>query len=101
MHVVAEILEIISEVMVTLNWGARKINDGPVRWKKRDFNKEADYLANYAMDTREDFRFWNHDVLSQGVSSIRNIQGWSDGGCRVDQNISSYGWIIKCWTDAG
>ena len=67
-----------------------------MQWRKREFNKEADYLANYAMNTKCDLDFVSNTLLAKR-SAITNLQGWSDGGCRVAEGISSYGWILKVW----
>ena len=63
------------------------------------FNKEADFLANHAMNTKQDFLFVNSEFFSNKAENLRNLQGWSDGGCRVEEKISSYGWLIKGWLD--
>lgn len=96
--IVSEILRDISDIMVDRNWGPRKITGDPVTWRSRGFNKEADYLANQAMDAKRGFRFTN-EALMANSKSIKNIQGWSDGGCRVEEGVASYGWLLKAWTN--
>ena len=61
-------------------------------------NKEADYIANHVMDRQADMRYWNAGFLSQDHKQLTNIQGWSDGGSRSAEGLSSYGWILKGWT---
>eukprot|EP00973_Karenia_brevis_P060028 8352652-Karenia_brevis.AAC.1 len=53
------------------------------------------------MDTRAGFNFTNRDLVADHFNEIRNIQGWSDGGCRTSDGISSYGWLLKAWTTTG
>eukprot|EP00973_Karenia_brevis_P029674 4093119-Karenia_brevis.AAC.1 len=55
----------------------------------REFNKEADALANLAMD-QESSSNW-----ARPVSALRPycLRGWFDGGRRGEQH-SSYGWIL-------
>ena len=54
-------------------------------------NKEADYIANHVMDTQGDIRYWNVGFLTQDLKQLTNIQGWSDGGSRSAEGLSSYG----------
>ena len=42
-------------------------------------------------------RYWNETLLKDNRKDITNVQGWSDGGSRDVQNISSYGWVLKAW----
>ena len=91
-----DIFDSIGEVFLIHNWGPRHANGPPVRWVRRDFNAEADWLANVAMNTRSSFHFINQELVND-KSIITNIQGWSDGGSRDLQNVSSYGWILKAW----
>ena len=53
------------------------------------------------MNTKQDFSFVNSELFSNQAAKLRNLQGWSDGGCRVDDRTSSYGWLIKGWLDTG
>ena len=96
----AEILDTIAKVMTEANWGPKSFYGDPIVWRKREFNKEADFLANYAMDNRKDFHYINEELINQRKSII-NVQGWSDGGCGVEERISSFGWILKGWTCSG
>ena len=77
---VGMVLDEISAVMVSSNWGPRNFNEAPVRWRRRCFNKEADYLANLAMDSKHDFHYVNDLVYNRRYHNISNIQGWCDGG---------------------
>jgi hypothetical protein len=95
---ISQIIETISEAMIRFNWGPRKSNGKPVKWRRRDLNKEADYIANFVMDTKADVNYWNKEFLANNLEKITSIQGWSDGGCRLEEGISSYGWILKGWT---
>eukprot|EP00973_Karenia_brevis_P083722 11617123-Karenia_brevis.AAC.1 len=54
----------------------------PVVWRSRDWNKEADWLANWAMDHEQDFSYSNPML---DVAKISNLMGWSDGGSRLTQ----------------
>ncbi len=98
-QVVADILDIIAGTMVEHNWGPRSFDGEPIEWRKREYNQEADFLANYAMDTDSDFNYVNGQLLEGGVEKICNIQGWCDGGSRRRQNKSAYGWLLKVWLE--
>ena len=74
--IVGTVLDEISEVMVSLSWGLRQFNDDPVHWRRRSFNKETDYLANLAMDSRDDFHYFNEFVYKKGYHNISNIHIW-------------------------
>eukprot|EP00973_Karenia_brevis_P093756 12418916-Karenia_brevis.AAC.1 len=87
--------------MLCHNWGPRHAGGNPVRWKKREFNKEADWLANHAMNTRRNLRFFNEKFMSGDLGTLSNVQGWSDGGIRFKERISAYAWLLKAWTDKG
>ena len=63
----------------------------PFIWRRRQFNKQADYAANTAMDVGKDRTAnWMPDggLTAPGWNAI----AFSDGGCR--RNASSYGWTI-------
>ena len=94
---VGMVLEKIPAVMVSSNWGPRNFNEAPVPWRRRCFNKDADHLANLAMDSKHDFHYVNDLVYNRGYHNISNIQGWCDGGSRCTSNVSSHAWIIKAW----
>eukprot|EP00973_Karenia_brevis_P028985 3999063-Karenia_brevis.AAC.1 len=51
------ILNIIAEMYVVRDGGPKSCVADPVRWTRRDGNKEADFLANEAMDTRSNFNY--------------------------------------------
>jgi hypothetical protein len=53
---------------------------------------------DYALDHRHDICVWNADVLRFRQDEICYVQRWSDGGCRSEENITSYGWFVKGWT---
>ena len=66
-------------------------------WIRREFNKEADYLANLAMQRSDDQTYvWKGfvDYMEFGFS----IMGWSDGGFKFSAE-SGGGWLIKAWID--
>ena len=94
----SQTLETIAKILIEGNWGPRNFDSDPVVWRRREYNKEADFLANYAMDTGRDFNWTNATFVGKGSASrITNLQGWSDGGSRPDEGVSSYGWILKGW----
>ena len=76
----SEIIEYISEAMIRCNWGPRSFNGNPVRWRQRELNKEADYIAIFCMDTKADLDYWNKEFLANNFEKITNIQVRSDGG---------------------
>ena len=87
------ISDLFSSLIVDLGWTPRHATSDPVTWRKREFNKEADFLANYAMDRCSDFSY----VGSLGAEGFgeTSLMGWSDGGLRSEDGIASYGWILK------
>ena len=89
----------ISEMMVGYNWGPRCVDSSPIKWVRREFNKEADYVANFCMDAREDFEHVNTEFLNTYKGNITNIQCWSDGGHRPEHGISSFAWVVKGWVN--
>jgi hypothetical protein len=94
-----EILTIIADMFIGGKWGAKAPADDPVTWKRREFNKEADYLANYAMDSREDFMFIG-DIQQIDWEKVHLI-GWSDGGSRWEEGCSSSAWLLKVLDEKG
>ena len=47
-----------------------------------------------------------HRILANSEQRMKLVMGeatsgGSDGGSRVHQDISAYGWILKAWTDKG
>ena len=56
---IAALIGDISEAMIGYNLGPRSVNGCPARWLRREFNKEADYIANHCMDTQQDFNYVN------------------------------------------
>ena len=73
----ATILDIIAQVTAEINWGPRKFDGEPVQWRRREFNKEADHLANYAMNTKGNLDYVNQRLLAK-LSNITYLQGWND-----------------------
>jgi hypothetical protein len=88
-----DILGCIAEIYVRGQWGPKSPAADAVRWMKREFNKESDFLANYAMDSKEDFVFTGN--LQNIDLSNGHLIGWSDGGSRIDDNCASCAWILK------
>ena len=92
---VGMVLHEISDVMVSCSWGPRNFNEAPVRWRRRCFNKEADYLANLAMDAKSDVHYLNDLVHDKGYHNISNIQGWCDGGSRASSNVGAMHGLLR------
>ena len=83
----------MADTFLATNWGPRDATGDPVIWRRRDLNKEADYLANWAMDAEGDF--WYYSGIKYTADSDLRLLGWSDGGCRNEQNVSAHAWILK------
>ena len=66
-----------------------------MKWRPRERNKEADFLANLAMDSRADFDFCSG--LNVAKQPNVRLMGWSDGGLRPESGCSSHAWILKAW----
>ena len=60
----------------------------------REFNKEADELANKAMDQRTSSEWWRRPMHLRP----ERLRGWFDGGRRNDDLVSC-GWIVKASFD--
>ena len=80
-------------------WTPRTSTSDCVIWRKREHNKEADFLANIAMDQMQHATY-----IWEGCNARRNephmLMGWSDGGHRF-KGKSGGGWIIKAWFEEG
>eukprot|EP00973_Karenia_brevis_P007971 1081244-Karenia_brevis.AAC.1 len=61
-------------------WGPPSLEADPIRWTERSRNKEADFLANHAMDAKQDF----HYICEAGMVDweTANLRIWTDGGNR-------------------
>ena len=70
------------------------IHDDPVIWRRRDFNKKADYLANHTMDKRKSW----HQVCRMPFPNLKLIEAnfiiHFDGGTRGD-DCSASAWILE------
>ena len=70
----------IAWLIAMRNWTPRYLTNDPVVWRSRELNKEADMLANYALDLQKSLfyarpYFFEHFVPIDEL----NIQTWSDG----------------------
>ena len=52
-----EIFDIITNLFVHKGWGPWSPTADPIPWKQPAWNQEADFLANSAMDHKQDFSF--------------------------------------------
>eukprot|EP00973_Karenia_brevis_P004875 671121-Karenia_brevis.AAC.1 len=68
------ISEIIAQVIVCNRWGTNSVNGTPAQWRKRAYNKEADFLANQAMNRRGDIN-WINPLLGQLTTTSFSICG--------------------------
>eukprot|EP00973_Karenia_brevis_P092738 12413908-Karenia_brevis.AAC.1 len=90
------ICDTLAHIIICCHWGGQKPTSDLLCWRRRDFNKEADFLANQAMNRRGDLEWSNPDLHALHQKSI-SICGWSDGGSRTEDSISSFAWILKAW----
>ena len=65
----------------------------PVFWHRRDYNKIADFLVNYAMDNTSDHFEEFPDTLEALANSGANFLCHSDGGTRGSK-CSGIGWCV-------
>ncbi len=92
------ILDQVSRLFIDRGWGPRYKNGDPIRWRERGMNKEADYLANWALDNRKKISYTNTKEIEDKENL--HLMGWSDGGSRDSENGSSSAWILKvCGAD--
>ena len=47
----------IANLIIIHKWNVRTVHADPIMWRKRNLNKEADYLANLAMDSEQARRY--------------------------------------------
>ena len=50
------------------------------------------------MDNETCFEHYNIKFLNDHADEITNVQGWSDGGSRIEAEQSIFGWLLKGWT---
>jgi hypothetical protein len=75
-------------------WTPVKVIDDPVTWRKRDWNKIADYIVNYTMDVRRSW-YQRFDSPWEGFTFREaNLIIHQDGGTRVG-NCSAAGWYME------
>eukprot|EP00973_Karenia_brevis_P025939 3579498-Karenia_brevis.AAC.1 len=95
-HVCNSISDALAQIIVCGRWGTWSAGDDPVIWRRRDHNKEADFLANQAMSSRADINWTNPDVGALRNSKT-SICGWCDGGSRAKDGVSASAWLLKAW----
>eukprot|EP00973_Karenia_brevis_P076891 10678624-Karenia_brevis.AAC.1 len=66
--------------------------DDPICWRRRTWNKQADWLVNRVMDTEQDIMWCDNDITSAVKAS--NVVIFSDGGYRKRQNTAAAGWAL-------
>ena len=74
-------------------WLPPYINQDPVQWWRRSYNKVADGLANITMDTR---RTWTKVYAHTMSIQEANVVIQTDGGLR-DGDCAAAAWIIGLW----
>ena len=67
----------------------------PVEWRPREKNKEADRLANLAMDTGSSRIHLSPDLDLPAALGSANILCWCDGGFRSGPGIGASAWIVR------
>ena len=69
----------------------------PVQWRRREYNKRADWLCNKALDTRSSFCYREESIEDYRVEGV-HWESFSDGACRGD-GFSAFSWITDAvWT---
>eukprot|EP00973_Karenia_brevis_P021837 3002491-Karenia_brevis.AAC.1 len=94
-----EILEIIADMFISKGWGPKAPSADPVRWTRRDGNKEADWLVNESMDARRDFEYAATGIKFDWTSI--NLVAYIDGGSRPSEGISASAWLLKAFDHQG
>ena len=75
-------------------WTSASRTADPVTWQKRDYNKVADFLANFTMDTG---RSWTKEVeppVPDFCHTMANFICHSDGGPRRGR-CSAAAWVVE------
>ena len=53
-----------------------------VHWRRRDFNQQADHIANVTLDTQKGQFYCDKEALREAKARSANISIFSDGGYR-------------------
>ena len=64
-------------------------HDDPITWRERCFNKQADWLANRAMDENRSFQ----RCIIEDMDPSANYITFSDGGYRRSTGRAAAGWV--------
>ena len=80
--------------MLQSGWGLHTQTADPISWQRRSFNKVADYLLNYTMDSGCDWLQIFDVPVSDFRASMANFMCHSDSGTRQG-SCSGIGWHIE------
>ena len=75
-------------------WSPHTQTANPVLWHRRSFNKVADLLVNYTMDTGKDWVQTLEPPFSDFSTSMANFLCHTDGGSRQG-SCSGISWCIE------
>jgi hypothetical protein len=89
-HTLSQIMNMVYDISQFCIFDAQNDNLW-LNWKRREFNIEADYITNLAMDLKQNIHWWNADALIFSTNYHYSI--FSDGGLRI--NCGAAGWVIR------
>ena len=86
----------LGEVVTTCEWPPRHMAGDWIIRRERSRNREADALANLAMENKRSVLFVTQRLRKVVKLERVSLQCWSDGGHR-QQGISAAGVFLKAW----
>ena len=81
------------------DWRPARDCDDPVEWRMREWNRQADFVVNEAMDSGAAME-WS-DLVLLSNACYRNVLVFSDGGLRRPSGRAAAGWVAYVREDAG
>ena len=75
--------------------GWRPFNDSEnfMEWRRREFNKVADHVANETIKHRKSFSYCNKDLREAIRPGNANILVFSDGGAWAEARVGASAWV--------
>ena len=81
-------------MLLERGWRPRRDIDDFVFWVPRKHNQTADWLANIALQTREDFTWIDHD-FQFGGDKVQSFLIMSDGGFKPRVNVGAAAFVFS------
>lgn len=68
---------------------------------ERDFNKQADHIANVALRDNSDANVLIHESWTKAVSEQHNLLLYVDGGFWPSESRAAAAWVLYCLSKDG